>query len=385
MIGHSVNKLIVWGILISNVLTAPGGAEPAKVDRTGDVEVSQAQPEQLNQWTRNYARAVEYFQAHKLKIAQKYFTRALKAIRDYKPGTDKEITTLARLADISLQLNRCKEAENYYAAILRIHSARKNKKLEADTIDWLDALSYSFLSYNISGGDLDADRAKRERFLVNSLKLKSLARSDKNVIEILRALTVHYNSVRNFKEAEKYALRLVKRDQHKNGYETVNVAMELFTLASIKESLLKFDQAESCYRQSIAILLPKEVTDPTVIPNIRGSLARCLLKAGQDKLAEKEARTTLLELEKFSGPERLFEVQARRVLANLAIKKGDYKEAIKQEKAVVSVIDRLRGTNNPMYLEDLKTLVKVYKKLGRSREAKQLSEKVAYIETLIQK
>lgn len=363
-------------------VSAETGAETSSAPDSSSKDI---QEEKLNQWKRFSARGAEYFQSRNLQAAHQYFSRALRAIRGYEQGTDKEIATLARLADISLKENRTTEAENYYAGIVRLYGEKKNKQMEADAIDWLDGLSYSFLSYDKASGDYKADLAKRERFLLNALKLKEMALSNKNVVEILRALTVHYGSTKNYKEAEKYALILVKRDQRLNGFETELVAMELFNLANIKENLGKYAQAESYYRQSLAILLTREVSDPKVIPNIRTSLSRCLLKSGQTGLAEKEARTAFSDLMAIPGGAALYTVEARRVLAELALRQGRYKEAAVQEESIIKIIDRERGTNNPMYLDDMKTLVKVYKKMGRDKEARRVSEKAAYIETLMKK
>lgn len=335
----------------------------------------------LELWKSFSNNAVQNLHENKQADAESNFKKALSAIRAYGDDTSEEVATLARLADLRLQQRDGVQAEKYLASIMKVYQlrqARKKTKLSDDAVDWLDALSYSFKGYSVANPASE----KRGRYLLYSLKLKEMSGSDKHIVEILRDLTMYSFASSNFVDAEKYCTRLVDKDQFVNGSHNPNVAMEFRTLAMIKHRLNKYREAESYYRQAIALFLSLKGIDPSKAPSVQSELARCLLDAGDLDLARSEAEASLAVLERDEGKSDLKTVFPRRVLAEVAMKQKKYGEAVPLLVLDIKIIDASYGTNQPMNLNEMKLLIKAYRGLGRSREAAELSRKVAYIESL---
>ncbi|MBI1268953.1 tetratricopeptide repeat protein [bacterium] len=335
----------------------------------------------LELWKSFSNKAVQNLHENKQADAESNFKKALAAVRAYGDDTSEEVATLARLADLRLQQRDGLQAEKYLASIMKVYQlrqTRKKTKLSDDAVDWLDNLSYSFKEYHVANPASE----KRGRYLLYSLKLKEISGSDKNIVEILRDLTLHSFAASKFVEAEKYCTRLIDRDQEINGSHNSKLAEEFRTLAMIKHRLNKYREAESYYRQAIALFSSLKGVDPSEAPSVQSELARCLLDAGVLDLARSEAEASLAVLERDEGKSDLKTVFPRRVLAEVAMKQKKYREAAPLLELDIKIIDACYGTNQPLNLNEMKLLIKAYKGLGRFKEAAELSRKVAYIESL---
>ena len=367
-------KIFSLGLALT-ILSCPFTARAEEGDQIA------AKKESLEIWKSLSNKAVQNLHEDKQADAESNFKKALAAIRVYGDDTSEEIATLARLADLRLQQRDGLQAEKYLASIMKVYQvrqSRKKTKLSDDAVDWLDALSYSFKGYPVSNSASE----KRGRYLLYSLKLKEMSGSDKHIVEILRELTSYYFASSNLVEAEKYCTRLIDRDQALNGNHNSNVAMEFRTLAMIKHRLNKYSEAESFYRQAIALFLSLKGIDPSLAPSTQSELARCLFDAGDLNLAQSEAEASLAVLERDEGKADLKTVFPRRVLAELAMKKKNYAEAVPLLEVDIKIIDARYGTNQPLNLNEMKLLIKAYKALGRAKDAAELSAKVTYIESL---
>ncbi len=372
---RSEKKFLAFGLALFISLSCPLSV------RAEEGNGGASRKKSLELWKSLSNNAVQSLHENKQDAAESNFKKALSAIRAYGDDTSEEVATLARLADLRLQQRDGVQAEKYLASIMKVYQlrqSRKKTKLSDDAVDWLDALSYSFKAYPVANPASE----KRGRYLLYSLKLKEMSGSDKHIVEILRDLTMYSFAASNFVDAEKYCSRLVDKDQVVNGSHNSNVAMEFRTLAMIKHRLNKYREAESYYRQAIALFLSLKGVDPSKAPSVQSELARCLLDAGDLDLARSEAEASLAVLERDEGKSDLKTVFPRRVLAEVAMKQKKYGEAAPLLELDIKIIDASYGTNQPMNLNEMKLLIKAYKALGRSREAAELSRKIAYIESL---
>ena len=336
----------------------------------------------LDRWKRTSEVAIQNYHDGRYAEAESQFKAALVEIRKVKTDSNQELFTLARITEISLKRKNGKKADRQFLAVQALYrKLSREKKLNRESVAELDRLADSFIGYKTK------DRNRREKYLLNCLNLRDIVSGDshKYMVEVLRAIVVFYRSYGDFHKAEPYAIRLVRLDQLKSGFESVNVAMELFNLGIIKFHLKKYVDSESYFRQSLAILIAMDNIEPWIIPNIKAELANTLLAANKNTLANTEAKQALSILTRRFGEFCKESIRTRQVLADSYEAIGNKREAAHQREVSVKLVNKFYGINNPMNLKELKALKLYYKQTGNTKRAKKITQELKVIEALTQK
>ena len=336
----------------------------------------------LTEWKHLTEQAIQYYYGRYYNKSESTLIKALSEIRKVKKNSNEEIATLARLVDVCLKRGNCLKAERYFDTLIKLYNLKAgNKTINKEAISEIDSLSYTFGSFDTT------DPALKEKYLLYDLKLKDWVSGDnhRNISEALRKLVVFYLSQGRYAKAEPYAIRLVKCDQKSKGFEATEVAQELNTLALIKYNLNKYLEAESYFRQSLAILTSLEKTIPTYIPTVKAQLAENLLKLKEYRLARKESLEALDMLERDVGSNDIATITVRRALADSDEHLGNLESSIKQREIAIALTNRYYGINNPLNLKDLKILKDYYTKNKKHAKAQKIKNELEVIEEIVRR
>ena len=333
-------------------------------------------------WKSLYELAIQSNFDGKEAESESYFEKALNEIRVQKEGSNQELMTLCRLTDICLRRRNSVKAENYFVRTKKLALKKKgDKTIDKESVAELEALSDAFLDYRPQNED------KRLRFLLNSLFLKKFVSGDSHpeIRSILIELHSLYRNRGDFVKAEPIVIQLVRFDQRYKGFESPEVATLLFTLGNIERTLKKYTEAESYYRQSLAIANSKEGMDPAFIPRVKCALAENLILTQDIELALKESQDALDRLVRDFGEGGKETIIARQILSDAQVKLGNTYEAVRQKEICVALINKYYGRNNPMNIEHLRYLYKHYKKTGNTRMIRKVGPEIKYIESIMKR
>lgn len=333
----------------------------------------------LDHWKRTCEVAIQNYHAGRYAEAESQFKKALMEIRAVASDSNQELFTLARLTEISLIRKNSKKADLTYGEVESLYKKLKDsKRLDKEGISELDRLADSFSDYKTR------DDKRRERYLLTCLKLRDIVSGDnhKKMVGILRKIVVFYVTRAKYQAAEPYAVRLLRLDQQREGFESINVAMELCNLGRIKFGLGKNIEAESYLRQSLAIYLSKDKVQPGVIPSLMVQLTRVLLASKKYELANTEASRSLdLSIRTF-GKYSKETINSRDIYADTLKAVGRAKDSSTQREISVKLVNKYYGINNPMNIKNLKELEKYYRATGSLSKARAVSKELRIIEAI---
>lgn len=189
-----------------------------------------------------------------------------------------------------------------------------------------------------------------------------------------------YNATGNYIMAEIHVQRSLAIYQEVLGPRHNNVAMSLMALALLAQRQKKTSQAQSYYKQSVAITRYNlSLIDQTDVPTALASLAQALFDQKQYEEAELVFRHSLIMAEELLWPGNPFVGDALRYLAGSFASQGRHMQAVPLYRKALAVIEQVRGPQHGDIAQLLDEFAKTLRFLNQDQEAKRFENRAQFI------
>lgn len=351
-------------VLLAGILTFP---EPTFADTHSDW-LEWKEKGRREQASMSYAKAEEYY------------LRSITEAAKIGPDSIELIESKERLAACLVCQEKFSEAEPYYLELrASIERLRQRKALDAETLVWLEELAeaYATTGMKVHG---------KNRFgLEHALVLRDLISGDDHpeIAFTLRHLSRLYAMSGNSAEAKKLVTRLVRVDQKFLEPDSPTLSDDLCGLGIIEGQLDNWDNSESYFRQSLAILMKMDPTHHTyALFNVRIMMARAVLKKDEPELSEKEATQALADFERGDGKGKnaYMTIYGRHIIAWSKWKQKHYDEALQLYAKNTALAESVCGPNDRRMIIHWKRIQRVYQAMNATDKIKEIDRKIKTIE-----